>query len=46
MLVGKVRSRICGKSETSAGNKLRMYRTFMNTYSTEPYLCIITHKKV
>ena len=33
------------RGETHGGNKLRTYRTFKNTYSTEPYVRIIAQKK-
>ena len=33
------------RCETHGGNKLRTYRTFKNTYSTEPYVRIIAQKK-
>ena len=42
----KLQAEFAVRSETHGGNKLRTYRTFKNTYSTEPYVRIITHKKI
>ena len=33
------------RGEAHGGNKLRTYKTFKNTYITEPYVHIITQKK-
>ena len=41
----KLRAKFAVKGETHGGNKLRTYRTFKNTYSTEQYVRIIAQNK-
>ena len=41
----KLQAEFAVRVETHGGNKLRTYRTFKNTYSTEPYVRIIAQKK-
>ena len=41
----KLEAEFAVRGETHGGNKLRTERTFKNTYSTEPYVCIIAQKK-
>ena len=41
----KLQAEFAVRGETHGGNKLRTYRTFKNTYSTEPYVRIIAQKK-
>ena len=41
----KLQAEFAVRGETHSGNKLRTYRTFKYTYSTEPYVRIIAQKK-
>ena len=41
----KLQAEFAVRGETHGGNKLRTYRTFKNTYSTEPYVRIIVQNK-
>ena len=41
----KLQAVLAVRGETHGGNKLRTYRTFKNTYSTEPYVRIIAQNK-
>jgi len=41
----KLNSDVAARGELYGGNKLRTYRKFKHSYSTEPYVCIITQKK-
>ena len=41
----KLQDEFAVRGEAHGGNKLRTYRTFKNTYITEPYVHIITQKK-
>ena len=41
----KLQAEFAVRGEAHVGNKLKTYRTFKNTYITEPYVHIITQKK-
>ena len=41
----KLNSDVAKRGASYGGNKLRTYRTFKQSYSTEPYVRIITHKR-
>ena len=40
----KLQAEFAVRGETHGGNKLRTYRTFKNTYSTEPYVRIMAQR--
>ena len=45
MLAENSQAKFAVRGETRDGNKLRTYRTVKNTYSTEPYVSIVTQNK-
>ena len=41
----KLNAEVSNRGEAYGGNKLRTYRTFKQSYSTEQYVCIVTQKR-
>ena len=46
MLSEKLQAEFAVRGEAHGSNKLRTYRTFKNTYVTEPYVHIITQRNL